>query len=158
MGQFKLYLYGAAGILLLSLVGGAYWYYSWSQDEIRVLRKNVATLEVAVETQKETITSMQNDAAAVGKQVVYVSKQFREARTENNVLRKKLAKHDVAFLAEKKPGLIQKIVNHGTKDVGRCFEILSGAELTEKEKNATKKSETNSSCPDIANPLYKVKP
>lgn len=154
----KLYIYGIAGAFLLSIAAGGFWYYSWSQDEIRTLRKNVATLEVAVDTQKETIASMESDSKEVGKQVVLVSKQFREARTENNVLRKKLAKHDVAFLAEKKPGLIKKIVNKGTANVGRCFEILSGSPLTEKEINATKKSQANGSCPDIANPNYKVKP
>ena len=36
----------------------------------------------------------------------------------------------------------------------RCIEIASGAELTEAEKNATKKSEINTECPSIANPNY----
>lgn len=145
MENIKLYIYGIAGAFLISIATAGYWYYSWSQDEIRTLRQNVATLEVAVDLQAETISSMERDSKAVGKQVIIVSKQFREARTENNVLRKKLAKHDVAFLAEKKPGLIQKIVNKGTANVGRCFEILSGAELTEKEKAG----EINSKCTGI---------
>jgi len=157
MPNIKLYIYGIAGAFILSILAGGYWYYSWSQAEISTLRQNVATLEIAVDTQAETISTMESDSKAVGKQVIVVSKQFREARTENNVLRKKLAKHDVAFLAEKKPGLIKKIVNKGTANVGRCFEILSGSPLTEKEINATKKSQINSSCPDIANPSYEAK-
>ncbi len=36
----------------------------------------------------------------------------------------------------------------------RCVEIAMGSPLTDKEKNATKKSEINSECPSIANPKY----
>ena len=158
MGNIKLYIYGAIGLLGIAIAGAAYGYYSWSQSEIATLTANNSKLTTAVELQKDTITSLVNDAVEVGAHVSNVSRQFREARSENNVLRTKLAKHDLAFLAEKKPGLIQKIVTHGTKDVGRCFEILSGSPLTEKEIAATLKSQTNSSCPDIANPNYKVKP
>jgi len=36
----------------------------------------------------------------------------------------------------------------------RCVEIAMGSPLTEKEKNATKKSEINAECPSLANPNY----
>ena len=49
---------------------------------------------------------------------------------------------------------MRKIINRGSNDVFRCFEIISGAKLTEKELNAEKKSQTNTSCPGIANPKY----
>jgi len=131
--------------------------YEWSQSEIKTLRDNNAKLETAVTTQKQAIASLETDAAEIGKQVILVSTQFRKARAERNALRQKLAKHDIAYLAYKKPGLVQKIVTRATNDVGRCFEILSGSPLTEKEKNATKKSQINSSCPDVANPSYSEK-
>ena len=153
----KFYIYGAIGIFLLTAVGGTYLYVKHLQSENAILTANNIKLEQSVNIQAETISTMESDSKAVGKQVIIVSKQFREARTENNVLRKKLAKHDVAFLAEKKPGLIKKIVNKGTANVGRCFEILSGSPLTEKEINATKKSQANSSCAAIANPNYEAK-
>jgi len=157
IGSAKLYIYGVLAIFLFSAAGGAYWYYSWSQDEIKTLRDNNSRLGTAVTLQKATISTMEKDAVRSGRQVLLVSKQFRNARSENNALRTKLAKHDLAYLAENKPGLITKIVNKGTSDVGRCFEILSGSELTAKELTATKKSQTNSSCPNIANPNYKPK-
>jgi len=143
MGNIKLYIYGAVGIVGLAVVATAYGYYSWSQSEIATLTANNSKLTTAVELQKDTIDSLVVDAVAVGELVTKVSRQFREARSENNVLRAKLAKHDLAFLAEKKPGLIKKIVAKGTNDVGRCIEILSGSPLTEKEKNATKKIQAN---------------
>ena len=63
-------------------------------------------------------------------------------------------KRDVGKLAIEKTKLIEKIINKGSVNAKRCIEIASGAELTEKEKNATKKSEINPECPSIANPSY----
>lgn len=158
MGQLKLYIIGFAGLFFLSVLGAAYGYYSWSQDEIKTLTANNIHLNKAVKDQKLAIESLVKDSVDVGEQVTKVNKEFRNAREENAALKKKLVKHDLSFLAERKPGLIEKRINRGTADVGRCFEILSGAPLTEKEKAVTKKSDSNGSCSDIANPNYKVKP
>ena len=38
--------------------------------------------------------------------------------------------------------------------VDKAVEIAGGSPLTEKEINATKKSEINTECPSIANPNY----
>lgn len=154
----KFYIYGAIAIFLLTAVAGTVFYINYLQSENETLTKNNAILTVAVDTQKATIKTMVDDAVKIGETIIIVNKQFRDARSANNVLRTKLAEHDVGFLAEKKPALIKKIVNKGTADVGRCFEILSGSPLTTKEKTATKKSQTNGSCSDIANPAYRVKP
>ena len=66
----------------------------------------------------------------------------------------KLKEHDLAFLAENKPGLVEKVIDKGSKDMLRCLEIVSGSPLTEEELNVTKKSKANTQCPDIANPNY----
>lgn len=154
----KIYIYGIiAGVVLLAGIG-AWWYYSWSQNEIQTLRDNNAKLETAVETQKETISDLKADGQKQFETLQETNKKFQEARAENNVLKDKLSKHNLGYLASQKPKLVERIINKGTDDVGRCFEILSGAPLTEKEKAATKKSQINSSCPDIANPNYEAKP
>jgi hypothetical protein len=49
---------------------------------------------------------------------------------------------------------IERVINKGSDNATRCIEIASGSPLTEKEKNATKKSEINPECPSIANPAY----
>ena len=61
---------------------------------------------------------------------------------------------DIGKLAIEKTKVIEKIVNKGGENAARCIEIASGSPLTEKEKNATKKSEINPECPSIANPNY----
>ena len=61
---------------------------------------------------------------------------------------------DFGKLAIERTKVIEKVMNNASKNAMRCLEIASGAELTEKEINATKKSEINPECPSIANPNY----
>jgi hypothetical protein len=61
---------------------------------------------------------------------------------------------DVGLLAIEKPKTIERITNTASDKANRCIEIASGSPLTEKEINATKKSEINTECPSIANPNY----
>jgi len=61
---------------------------------------------------------------------------------------------DLGDLAVKRSDSVERVVNNATKKAMRCVEIAMGAELTEKEINATLKSEINSECPSIANPNY----
>ena len=61
---------------------------------------------------------------------------------------------DFGKLAIEKTKVIERITNKGSDAAARCIEIASGAELTEQEINATKKSEINRECPSIANPNY----
>jgi len=154
----KIYIYLIIFALLASAVGGAVWYYKWSQAEIKVLTANNVKLNLAVDTQKETIATMEKDALLQIDILAEVNVEFEVARSENNALRKKLAKHNISYLASKKPKTVGKILTKATNNAERCFEILSGSPLTEAEKAATKKSQANNECPSLANPNYVVKP
>ena len=156
--QAKMIGIGIVAVLLLSAIGGAVWYYKWSQKEIEVLRENNVKLELAVEHSEAAVASLKTDAKDAAKNYIFVNTEYQAARKENNALRVKLSKHNVAYLASKKPGLVEKVLNTGTDDAERCFEIASGAPLTEAEIAATKKSQSNSFCPGLANPNYKVAP
>ena len=61
---------------------------------------------------------------------------------------------DVGLLAIEKTKVVERITNAASDKANRCIEIASGSPLTEKEINATKKSEINTECPSIANPNY----
>jgi hypothetical protein len=54
---------------------------------------------------------------------------------------------DLGLLAAEKPDSIERAVNRGTVNAGRCFELLSGAELSEEEKNAKDGIAFNKECP-----------
>ena len=76
-----------------------------------------------------------------------IQKEYADIRNQNNRLRDKLADMDLGLIASEKPDSIEKAINNGTINAGRCFEILSGAELTEKETNAENGKDFNKECP-----------
>ena len=50
-----------------------------------------------------------------------------KANSYKNTLIDKLRKHDLAKLSMKKPGLVEKKINNGTKKLFRSLESLTGA-------------------------------
>ena len=152
LGKLKLLLILTA---VISAIGfGAWKYYTYTQEQIRVYATNAATAEQAAEASQAAFVSVQKDLAEVQKQFNEVSKEFASAQSRVDTLEEKLSEHDLGQLAQARPGLVEKIINNASNEVARCVEILSGSPLTEKEKNATKPSKINSECPDIANPNY----
>jgi DNA-binding transcriptional regulator GbsR (MarR family) len=152
-------LAGVMLIIMISMGGIGYWYYTDTQEKMAILNQNNAKLEQATNLQKETIKNLEGDiqlaqslAESLQNQVKEFKKQIDDERTKFNKVSKLLGSRDIGKMAASKPDSIQKILNKGTMEKLRCFEIATGAKLTEKENNATKPSQLNNSCPSIANP------
>jgi len=130
-------------------------YVTWNkmQAKIEVLKENNAKLNVAVETQTVTISAMENDMKRVNKQIDTVNKELRRTRTRNKVLLKKIQAHDLGMLGEAKPELVERVVNNASERALRCFELISGADLTMRERNAKNGKAFNSECPWLYNDL-----
>ena len=156
-GQLKLIL---IAITLLGAAGGAAYVYKLKADNA-ILKENQIKLEQSVASQKEVIAQQKEDFETI----LNANKELTELKAK---LDKELAalddkfnktnasgkKRDIGDLAIAKSKVIEKIINRASDNAQRCVEIAMGAELTEKEINATKKSEINSECPSIANPNY----
>ena len=158
-------LAGIMFILMLAMGGGAYWYYTDTQERMRVLAENNAKLEIAVQTQQQAIEQQKKDIAAVNAANDALNKEFQASRAEVDDLKGKFNKvskvvgaRDIGKQAIAFPKSIEKIITKGSNNVMRCFEILSGQPLTEKEANAEKPSQSNTMCPEIANPRLVTKP
>ena len=134
-------------IVMCAMGGLGYWYYNDTQEKLATLHENNAKLETAVAISEETVSTLRADFARASEELQKVNNEFRDIRAQNNVLSKKLAKHDLSELGSKKPGLVGKIINNASDKAGRCFEILSGAKLTEKEIGAKNGKAFNSECP-----------
>ncbi|MAG26846.1 hypothetical protein CMI47_14995 [Candidatus Pacearchaeota archaeon] len=148
-------------VIMGVITAGFYWYYRDSQAKIAVLNENNAKLEIAVATQEQAIGQLRSDIKLTGKiieetnrSLAAARKQVTETEYKFNKTSKLLGERDIGRIALAKPGPVQKIINNGTLDMFRCFEIISGSPLTEKEVNVEKKSKANTSCPSIANPNY----
>jgi len=158
-------LAGIMFILMLAMGGGAYWYYTDTQERMRILAENNAKLEIAVQTQQQAIEQQKKDIAAVNAANDALNKEFQASRAEVDDLKGKFNKvskvvgaRDIGKQAIAFPKSIEKIITKGSNNVMRCFEILSGQPLTEKEANAEKPSQSNTMCPEIANPRLVTKP
>lgn len=134
------------GIILIMGLGG-YWYYNDTQKKMTILIENNAQLEIAVTTNEETISSLQNDYAVIQAENTRINQEYAAIRRQNSVLASKLADMDLGLIASQRPESIERAVNRGTENAGRCFEILSGAPLTEEEQNATDGDDFNKECP-----------
>ena len=111
--------------------------------------------EEAIKISEQTVKDLQNDYERVTIEFERTQEQFSRARTRVGELEKQLSEHDIGYLAQERPGLIENVVDNATDNLNRCFEILSGAPHTEAELSATKRSEINPECPGVANPNYK---
>ena len=137
-------------IIIAILAGcgyGAYAYYMHTQETIRILTENNAKLEMAIKQSEEAIKSIQADFAKAAEENRKINEAYAEVRRQNNRLSSKLANMDLGLIAAEKPDSIERAINRGTKNAGRCFELLSGAPLTEDEKNAKDANEFNKECP-----------
>lgn len=134
------------GIILIMGLGG-YWYYTDTQKRMTILIENNTQLEIAVAISEDAITSLQADYAAAQIENTRINAAYADIRRQNNRLSEKLADIDLGLLAAEKPDSIERAINRGTVNAGRCFEVLSGAPLTEAEINATDGETFNKECP-----------
>lgn len=116
------------------------------------LEANVETLKGAVASQQQAIESLQQDYNLIIdiQQDTFID--FQDARNRVTSLERRLERHELGFLASRRPGLVENIINDATRDILRCFEIATGSPLTPEEVSAILPSEVNSECPDLANP------
>ena len=149
---FRLFFIG----ILASAVIGAGVYVMKLRSDNAILKANAVKMEEAISDQQELITQQKEDF----KEIMAANKKMNELvgnlKKDLEDLDKRFNKNNRDFgkLALEKTGAIERIINKGSDAAARCIEIASGAELTEEEINATKKSEINRECPSIANPNY----
>lgn len=134
-------------VLMCGMGAVGKFYYDDTQETIAFLREENATLVIANKTNKEALNNLKLNIDNLNQTLQQVNKDYEKIRSQNNILVNKLRDHDIGLLGNAKPKLVERIVNNASKKTGRCFEILSGAELTEAEKNAKSGKAFNTECP-----------
>ncbi|MDA8866127.1 hypothetical protein N9H77_01320 [Porticoccaceae bacterium] len=140
-------LAGIMAVVTFIVCGLFYWYYNDTQERMAILNENNAKLETAVQISEQAVESLQADYEKANQELGELNEKFTSIRRQNKTLSDKLGRHDLGNLAENKPGLVEKVITKASGKANRCFELISGAELTEKEKEATNGKSFNSECP-----------
>ena len=146
----------AITLVMIIGVGGAIAYVYKLRADNAVLKANNLVLEQSVESQKKVIEQQKKDFETILETNKKLTTLSNNLQKELNDLDKRFTKQgrDIGKTAIAKDKAIQRIINKASVMALRCVEISSGSPLTEKEINATKKSEINRECPSIANPNY----
>ena len=157
VGQIKLVFF----FIMLMGAGGGLWYVQHLKSENEILTLNNAKLNDAVEQQQAVIEQQLRDIETKTELNRQLNENNAKLTADLNLANEKFNKvnasgerRDVGALAVAKPKSIERIEGKREQQRARCFEIAQGSPLTEEELNATKKSQINAECTNLANPNY----
>jgi chromosome segregation ATPase len=121
-----------------------------------ILKVNQLKLETAIIEQTKVLEQQKEDFTAILKSNKKLNVLIQTFKQDLDDLDKRFTKknRDIGKLAIDRTKVIERIINKGGVNAARCIELASGAEHTEAELKATKKSEINPECPSLANPNF----
>ena len=142
--------------ILISAVAGAGVYVVKLRADNATLKANQLQLEQGIQEQKKLLEQQEKDFNAIMESNQKLNVMIQTFKKDLDELDKRFNKNkrDIGKLAIEKTKAIERIVNKGGDNAARCLELASGAEHTEAELKATKRSEINPECPALANPNY----
>jgi uncharacterized protein HemX len=116
-------------IVVLGLVGGVvyggYYYYKDTQSRIQTLTENSAKLETAAKMQKNTIDTLQADAAKYAELNNELQTKLVNANKYKNQLLSKLRKINLSKLSAEEPAIWERKINNASKRVLERFESIT---------------------------------
>ena len=143
-------------VLIISGIAGAGMYVMKLRADNATLKANQIQLETAITEQTKVLEQQKADFTAIlesNKKLNVLIQTFKKDLDElDKRFNKK--KRDVGKLAIERTKSVERVINKGAINAQRCIELASGAEHTEEELKATKRSEINPECPALANPNY----
>ena len=146
----------AIAIMLITGIAGAGMYVMKLRADNATLKANQIELEKGIEAQTKLIEQQKVDFEAIMESNKKLNTLVMTFKKDLDELDKRFnkKKRDVGKLAIERTKSVERVINKGSKNAKRCVELASGAEHTEEELKATKKSEINPECPSLANPSY----
>jgi uncharacterized membrane protein len=100
-----------------TLITAMWFYIQFQSKEISQLKANAVVLEGEIQKQNESIKNYLEAQQQRETQIADLQKQNQASQREVAKLKNTFARHNMDNLALNKPGLIENIVNKGTKKV-----------------------------------------
>ena len=151
-GQIKMVI---TLVMIMGIAGGGMYVFKLRADNA-ILKANQVQLETAITEQNKVLEQQKEDFTAILESNKKLNVLIQTFKKDLQDLDKRFTKknRDIGKLAIDRTKAVERIINKGAKNAARCLELASGAEHTEEELKATKKSEINPECPALANPSY----
>ena len=128
-------MWQVSGLLSVALIvtGGAFKLYadkaeaekSQLRSELRISADNQLVLESSITNLNSQLIAAENRLEKILDRVNDLQIENAQAQAEVESVRSKFAKHDMSVLSLRKPGLIENIINRGTKEVLRDLETVT---------------------------------
>jgi len=138
--KIKVYLIMFAAFA--AFAGVAYWYYMDTQKALRTYAENQGKLEGAIAIQAEANQALAKDLQNMQQAFNTLTLEFEAARKQVEDVEKLFVQGtdgrdmSVGERAVEDPDYIEKVLNKGTTELFRCFEILTGAEVGDEDAQA----------------------
>ena len=150
-----------AVLIIVAICAAGLWYVTGLRADLAISKDNAQKLTDAVEQQQAAMSQMRQEQQQIRDANNQLSTTIQLQNKDLTNLQDRFTqnaageKRDFGKAAAAKPEALERAVNRGTVNALRCLEIASGSPLTAAEKAATKPSEINRECPNLANPNYK---
>ena len=121
----KAYLLPTILLLIVSITYVVYNYYVDTQLKIENLIKSNTVYENAVKTTNQTLEIIKKDAERMQILTNDLQNKLQDAEKYKDELTKKLNKHNLTILSQKKPGLIEKRINDASTKIFKELEDIT---------------------------------
>jgi hypothetical protein len=147
-----MYKWVAIAFLLFVIGGTAFYYYKSTQNTIATLlteratlQENVRLIENANRMNLETIDQMDRLYAENLRNFNHLQEEFQAIRSRNNESRERINNRVTSAISS--PSETEININESFRNNFRCFELLSGSPLTQRERESRSSLEFNPECP-----------
>jgi hypothetical protein len=138
--------------ILLSVIGGGYFYVQTLETKLQLAAEVQAKMEGVIEKQNLAMDNLKADVERMGKAQADLGQKILETTQSTQDLNKKFIQdaegreRNLAAMANAQPNETEAKVNRGTKDALRCNEITTGSPLTKDEQSGKVQ---NNICPEL---------
>ena len=113
-------------LVILGVIAGLfYWYFTYSQGQIKILQENNAKLTMTIQTQDITIKAQEEFTQKQNKNILELQTGLETATSEKNELTQKLFRIDLDKHARKNPVATEKAINTATVKAFKEIETLT---------------------------------
>jgi len=113
------------GIVLVVVIAGSAAYFKYSQDKLAEANQKVAVQTARAESAEANYDALKEDVAEQTAALNRLTQEMAENRKAAQTLEDTFAEHDLNDLVNRKPDLVQKLVNKGTAEVFERVENIT---------------------------------